>query len=385
MAIREKHIDGKTYYDVSIGLRSKHRRELRVQKMRSQISSLRAAQTIEKELIKECAKELSRLEGKGKSWCEALDEFTNAYREGSTLLRPMQANHVTEMVATLKKFTEPWLNRPCEEISSAEVRQVLSKMEADDYSNSRMRAVKSGINTVFTWGIESGELKGILHSPAQMVVLKRPKSEKPPPILTLTQVQYLIARARSADHPWYPIWYFALNSGMRSGELFALEWGDIDFGRRSIMVSKSYNNRLKITKSTKGGYWRTVPMNQDLYEFLHELKARKLDEKFVLPRVSRWSNGEQAKFLRGFCAEIQIPEVPFHALRACFATHLLNAGVEAPKVRKICGWTSEKVMAIYLRLAGVEVSGATDRLEFSNFKGLTDGPEVKEVSLVPLE
>jgi integrase len=29
-------------------------------------------------------------------------------------------------------------------------------------------------------------------------------------------------------HPWYPIWAFAVLTVMRSGELLALEWGDVD-------------------------------------------------------------------------------------------------------------------------------------------------------------
>lgn len=34
--------------------------------------------------------------------------------------------------------------------------------------------------------------------------------------------------------------------------------------------------------------------------------------------------------------------------------------------KKICGWTEEKVMTRYIRLAGLDVSGATDSLSFSD-------------------
>jgi hypothetical protein len=69
---------------------------------------------------------------------------------------------------------------------------------------------------------------------------------------------------------------------------------------------------------------------------------------------------------RDFCEQIGITSVNFHALRACFATHLLNAGVSSPVVKKICGWTEEKVMTRYIRLAGVDVAGATDGLAFKS-------------------
>lgn len=33
-------------------------------------------------------------------------------------------------------------------------------------------------------------------------------------------------------------------------------------------------------------------------------------------------------------------------------------------VKKICGWTDEKVMTRYIRLAGIDVAGATEGLTF---------------------
>ena len=81
--------------------------------------------------------------------------------------------------------------------------------------------------------------------------------------------------------------------------------------------------------------------------------------------------------LREFCEGIGLPSVCFHALRACFATHLLNAGVSSPVVKKVCGWTDEKVMSRYIRLAGVDVAGATSALNFVR-------PEAEQKKLVNL-
>lgn len=160
----------------------------------------------------------------------------------------------------------------------------------------------------------------------------------------------------------------ALNTGMRSGELYALEWADLDWEKKLVTVSKSWNARMKKIKSTKAGYWRKVPMNTELEAMLVDLRSKTpMSQQQVLPRVSRWGNGEAAKFLRDHCQKIGISSVNFHALRACFATHLLNAGVSSPIVKKICGWTEEKVMNRYIRLAGLDVAGATATLNFPKF------------------
>ena len=62
--------------------------------------------------------------------------------------------------------------------------------------------------------------------------------------------------------------------------------------------------------------------------------------------------------------KIGIPsDVVFHTLRACFATHMLALGVDQATVMKIGGWKDIKTFQIYIRLAGIEVKGATDILQ----------------------
>lgn len=70
--------------------------------------------------------------------------------------------------------------------------------------------------------------------------------------------------------------------------------------------------------------------------------------------------------LRDFCKLIGIPEINFHALRACFATQLLRNGVEPARVMKIAGWKDLNTMMRYVRLSGVDVAGVTDSLKFTS-------------------
>ncbi len=78
-------------------------------------------------------------------------------------------------------------------------------------------------------------------------------AEKVPDILTLGEVKQFLERGKELQNEWYPIWAMTLLTGMRNGELYALEWSDIDFENSLIRVSKSYNSRLKIVKSMKAG------------------------------------------------------------------------------------------------------------------------------------
>ena len=80
---------------------------------------------------------------------------------------------------------------------------------------------------------------------------------------------------------------------MRNGELYALQWTDVDFENRSVTVSKSFNSRLNAVKSTKAGYWRAVPISSELKSLLIELRAKAGSTTHVLPRMWQWDKGNQ--------------------------------------------------------------------------------------------
>lgn len=82
----------------------------------------------------------------------------------------------------------------------------------------------------------------------------------------------------------------------------------------------------------------------------------------MLPHFQEWKKGEQASILRQFCEGVGITSIKFHTLRSCFATQLIKNGVAPAVVMKICGWKDLKTMQRYIRLAGIEVHGATDKL-----------------------
>ncbi len=153
---------------------------------------------------------------------------------------------------------------------------------------------------------------------------------------------------------------------MRSGELYALTWDQVDLEKNLILVDRSYDSNMKNTGPTKGRYWRTVPINSSLRNLILEIKGNRDIPKseYVLPRIKEWDNGDQAVSLKNFLKSLNIKPVKFHALRACFATQMLSNGVPAPIVMKIGGWKNTSTMDIYLRLAGVDTKGATECLGF---------------------
>ena len=115
-------------------------------------------------------------------------------------------------------------------------------------------------------------------------------------------------------------WAFALFTGMRKGELYVLQWSDVDLVTGFISVNKQFTDKDGI-QPTKSYGNRVVPISAELKKVIRELQNKKpvnseklyttdtvfLNEKrtlikkdinmndLVLPRYKELRHGEHAK------------------------------------------------------------------------------------------
>lgn len=366
MAISDYDVNGETFYRVYVQARGKTNKKTRLQKVLKGIKSLAAARREEKRLIRELTTKVAKLEGMGLLWSEVIHRWEIAGVNGHLGSR-VNRHTVKDHSARLKNYTEVWLNKPASELTRSDGRQILDLAKSKGASTSLLKRLKNSINTIYDWGLEEGIIKSgdrvVNHSPVYGLGVEA-KVEKTPPILTLDEVRTLLFEAKLQGHPWYPHWALAILSGMRSGELWALKWEDVDEENGIIRVTKSYNKTIKLLKSTKSGKWRNVNISPQLKEILVFIKNEDPISDYVLPRIGAWENGQAGKVLRMFLKRIGIEKyVTFHTLRACFATHLLATGAEPMKVMRMGGWSDLKTFQIYIRMAGVDVKGVSDALE----------------------
>lgn len=138
------------------------------------------------------------------------------------------------------------------------------------------------------------------------------------------------ARLMAASSPWLQeIILFALNTGMRQGEILNLHWEHVDFARGVLVVMKS-----------KNGTRRTIPLMTPVYKLLSDMQLRTGLTKgpvFHSPR----GNSIKARYLvREFCKvrdKAGIPDFRFHDMRHTLATRLVQQGVDLYTVQRILG------------------------------------------------
>ncbi len=323
--------------------------------------TLAEAEKAEKKLIVQVERELLEAESKGCRWDVLLAEWELAAKAKNIFCGDLTKQTIEDYVRIITQYCPEWSKLHISEIDRTRAWMALDKLERE-MSISRRKRLRSAIDAVFKWAMLSGRVQ-VTSVPTEGFKTTRKAEEKMPEILNLQQIRTLLSYAHQVNHPWYPVWALALFTGMRSGELYGLQWDCVDFDNQCIFVHRNWTNRVGLGP-TKGRYWRSVPIeSSQVLSLLKELKLKGGNGEYVLPRFQRWQDGDAASILREFCIGAGLPSVRFHALRACFATQLIRDSVAPGVVMKICGWKDLKTMQYYIRLAGIEVKGATAGLK----------------------
>lgn len=350
MAIRSYVENGEKLYRVYINGFSP--RGDRFQKKRKGIKTLRAAETAEFEFKRELAK--LREENVHARWGEWFEEC----------LTLMKIKYRPSTVYSYEKTVRKWISKHWEttelkSISNMDVHELIYEKIPHDVTMHTRKWVLKIIKRVLQMAVDNGKLD---RNPCNGMMVKVPETDKK--VLTNSEVEILLKEAKSTSHRFYPIWVTALFTGLRSGELYALRWTDVDLEAGIISVSRSWSSKNGFT-CTKNQKTRIVPISEDFLGFLKELKVQRGAEEFVLPHLTEWSRGDAAEVLRCFCKALGITNIRFHDLRATFITNLLARGESLARVMAIVGHADMETTNVYLRKAGIELKGGTEKLGYS--------------------
>lgn len=349
MAIRSYSVKGKKLYEVYVNgfdLRGK-----RIQKRKRGIESIRKAQDVEFEIEREFAviKEGSIHVRWGEWFEECLKVMKVTYRP-STIY-----SYETTGRAWIQK---PWEKKELRSITNLDVHELIFETLPIEVTMHTRRYVLKIVKRILQMAVDQGK---IIRNPSLGLMVKVPESLKK--VLTNTEVEIFLNQAKLTKHRFYQIWAMALFTGCRSGEMYALKWSDIDLDARTIQVSRSWSSKNGITP-TKNQKCRIVPISDELLGFLRELKIERGREQSVLPHLMEWTRGEAAKVTKAFCRSIGITDIRFHDLRATFITNLLARGVPLAVVMSMVGHSDMETTNVYLRQAGVEIQGGTEKLGY---------------------
>lgn len=136
-------------------------------------------------------------------------------------------------------------------------------------------------------------------------------------------------------------------TGMRIGEICALQFKDVDFDENVIRVSKTlqriYNpldelekSKIVITPGKTKNSIREIPITNDIVEILKTIKTS--DEDYILTCSKKWIEPRTyRKFYTKFMEKCGVESIKFHALRHTFASINIENGTDVKTISDILG------------------------------------------------
>lgn len=137
-----------------------------------------------------------------------------------------------------------------------------------------------------------------------------------------------------------------MTTGIRIGELCALQWKDIDLEKRILTVSKTMQRvqvqggdkktKLVITEPKSESSRRKIPIPKGMIAFLEKFKGKDSEyivsdkEKPIEPRAMQY---RFQKILKN----VKLPSVHFHALRHIFASTCIKLGFDVKALSELLG------------------------------------------------
>lgn len=149
----------------------------------------------------------------------------------------------------------------------------------------------------------------------------------------------------------------AMLTGLRRGELKALQWGDVHLDAVKPFLAV----RASTTKNGKGA---TIWLRDDLADALREMKpdnVRPIDRVFRMPKSERYAADLAAAGIER--EDAQGRKVDFHALRHTLATNLARAGVPPRVAMEVMRHSDMRLtMKTYTDSSQLPTAEAIDRL-----------------------
>jgi len=253
----------------------------------------------------------------------------------------------------LKHYILPVLgNSPINEIRRGDVRNLL------------LRQLKKG-NSRNTLGVTCNVLSGIMGQAVEdeiiqanpvsgitrkLQISRKERKEVEP--FTPDEMNLFLETCAHRAPDFYPFFLCAFRTGMRLGELCGLQWGDIDWNAKYIMVQRSFNNGR--VSPTKTGRHRRVDMSDQLSESLRSLLVDRKKEALKTGRgeVVEWifhrnnepiaQNSARNVFKR-ILGKAGLRHRRIHDIRHTYVSLLLSNGQSPVYVKEQVGHSSIQV------------------------------------------
>ena len=239
---------------------------------------------------------------------------------------------------------EPFGERAAASVTPQDINDWLTKHCKTPATANRYRAFMS---LAYRLGMENGKVE---RNPARLVRLRTENNAR---LRFLSRDEYgkLLGIIRRDNPEQVPAFIVSVYTGMRWGEQFSLEWGQVDLKRKVIRLTE-----------TKNGSARNVPLNSVALETLtkHREAVPHDADKPVFPRPGPRSDCRW--WFEPALTEAKITNYTWHNNRHTFCSWLAMASVSTKEIQVLAGHKTITMAARYAHLSPEATASASERL-----------------------
>lgn len=241
-------------------------------------------------------------------------------------------------------------------ITTEDIQKLKSKLRG--MTPKTVNNILSVLNVVLKVAVEWQVIRQL---PCTIRLLKTSRTEAT--FLDFAEYAQLIEAAREIDGRAHLAVLLGGDAGLRSGEMLALAWGDVDFEREQILVQRAdWEGQITLPK---GGRPRRLPMTRRLSEALKSVRWRR--SLLVLSQEN--GTALTRKMLQTLvwrsARRVGLDREGVHVLRHTFCSHLAMRGAPARAIQELAGHKDLSTTQRYMHLSPSAVDASIRLLESS--------------------
>ena len=285
-------------------------------------------------------KVINQLKGKQPVVIDTFEDVAHRWLENYVKKR-LKRGTIERYESMLNRIIIPVIGlKGINKIKRSDIKALLNNALDQGISRSTVELIRTVVSSIFNTAIDEELVKD---NPTTNILkslnLKKEQQKEINPY-TKDEVRQFLDICKNHYPQSYSFFMTAFSTGLRLGELLALNWPDINLSERTIKVSKTY--KCGEISGTKNGKTRFVDISDKLYEVL-SAEHKKTGIAFVNKKGKRHEQNTMGKHFKRILKNHDLRVIKFHDIRHTFVSLLISSGANIVYVKEQAGHSSIKM------------------------------------------